>query len=167
MAHNPSLHIPLALWQTVLAELHRRTEEQHESGAFLLGRVEDQGREVERIVYYDDLDPGAYQTGRCSDARRQLRQALGLVPCVQIVGGRRHPRSSGRRLAEFCRPQQPDDCPTRTFGVDRAGIRAPTCPIENLGILRISGGTPLVALERKAHHPVSPYRQVGDLNESS
>lgn len=63
MAHNPSLHIPLALWQTVLAELHRRTEEQHESGAFLLGRVEDQGREVERIVYYDDLDPGAYQTG--------------------------------------------------------------------------------------------------------
>lgn len=63
MAHNPSLQIPSALWHTLLAELHRRTEGRHESGAFLLGHIHENGRRVEQIVYYDDLDPNAYETG--------------------------------------------------------------------------------------------------------
>lgn len=63
MGHNPNLRIPSALWDTLLAELHRRTEETHESGAFLLGHADDQGRQVEHVVYYDELDPDAYQTG--------------------------------------------------------------------------------------------------------
>lgn len=63
MQHEPHLHVPYALWNALLGELHRRTGEFHESGAFLLGRIAEGGRSVEDIVYYDDLDPHAYRTG--------------------------------------------------------------------------------------------------------
>jgi proteasome lid subunit RPN8/RPN11 len=63
VARNPSLQITSQLWQTLLTELCRRTEGHHESGAFLLGHVDGQGRRVAQIVYYDDLDPNAYETG--------------------------------------------------------------------------------------------------------
>jgi len=51
------------LWRTLFVELHCRTGGRHESGAFLLGQTEDTGRWVERVVYYDELDPDAYRTG--------------------------------------------------------------------------------------------------------
>lgn len=63
MLHNPRLHIRSPLWCNLLAELHRRTGECHESGAFLLGHIENQGRRVEQVIYYDDLDPNAYESG--------------------------------------------------------------------------------------------------------
>ena len=63
MARNPSLQITSQLWQTLLAELGRRTEGHHESGAFLLGHVDGKERRVAQIVYYDDLDPNAYESG--------------------------------------------------------------------------------------------------------
>lgn len=63
MQHDPVLRIPAPCWRTLLGELHRRTREIHESGAFLLGRTGQDSRAVEHIVYYDDLDPQAYRTG--------------------------------------------------------------------------------------------------------
>lgn len=63
MRHDPKLKIPASIWRTLLAELHRRTEKYHESGAFLLGRADNNERTVERVIYYDDLDPHAYKTG--------------------------------------------------------------------------------------------------------
>lgn len=63
MQHDPSLIIPARLWQGLLTELHQRTGERHESGAFLLGHASAQCRHAQRIVYYDDLDPHAYRTG--------------------------------------------------------------------------------------------------------
>lgn len=63
MARKPSLQITSQLWETLLAELCRRTEGHHESGAFLLGLADDKGRRVTQIVYYDDLDPNAYESG--------------------------------------------------------------------------------------------------------
>ena len=63
MQHDPNLTIPSALWQALLSELHRRTGECHESGAFLLGHSSEHGRRVEQLIYYDDLDPHAYRTG--------------------------------------------------------------------------------------------------------
>jgi hypothetical protein len=53
------------LWKSILWELHQRTEARHESGAFLLGVVEDNRRRVLRSVYYDDLDARAYESGIC------------------------------------------------------------------------------------------------------
>ena len=61
--NDPKLTIPLSLWWELLSELHRRTRRRHESGAFLLGHSTERGRRVERVVYYDDLDPHAYRTG--------------------------------------------------------------------------------------------------------
>ena len=61
--HDPNLTIAPSLWQELLSELHRRTEERHESGAFLLGHTYEHVRQVEQVVYYDDIDPHAYRTG--------------------------------------------------------------------------------------------------------
>ena len=63
MAREPKLTVPSAMWEELLRELHRRTEELHESGAFLLGHVGGPGRRVTDAVFYDDLDPDAYRTG--------------------------------------------------------------------------------------------------------
>jgi hypothetical protein len=52
-------------WRTIVGELERRGGGRHEAGAFLLG-VDDAGRkEVREAVYYDELDPHAYDTGVC------------------------------------------------------------------------------------------------------
>ncbi len=51
------------LWRAALAELGRRGQGHHESGAFLLGHQRGARRGVERFVYYDDLDPHCLDTG--------------------------------------------------------------------------------------------------------
>lgn len=57
------LSIPRGLLGTLVGELHRRTEQVHESGAFLLGVIGADGRQVKDVLYYEDLDPHAYRTG--------------------------------------------------------------------------------------------------------
>ena len=52
-------------WRGILFELDRRGERRHEAGAFLLGREVGGRREVLGAVYYDELDPHAYDTGIC------------------------------------------------------------------------------------------------------
>ncbi len=52
-------------WLGLLAELRRRGQGRHESGAFLLGRLEPGRRVVEACLFYDDLDRHAYATGVC------------------------------------------------------------------------------------------------------
>lgn len=64
-APNHSLSCPRSLWRTLLAQLHARGGSAHEAGAFLLGHRTGSRREVREIVFYDDLDPGAYTTGVC------------------------------------------------------------------------------------------------------
>ena len=63
MAREPKLTIPSVMWAELLRELHRRTEDLHESGAFLLGHVDGHGRCVTDTVFYDDVDPDVYRTG--------------------------------------------------------------------------------------------------------
>lgn len=46
-----------------MAELRRRTEGRHESGAFLLGKCEGRRRIITRFAYYDDLDPHSLKSG--------------------------------------------------------------------------------------------------------
>jgi hypothetical protein len=49
----------------VLADLAHRGERCHEAGAFLLGEIHNGRRDVRDVVYYDELDFGAYSTGVC------------------------------------------------------------------------------------------------------
>lgn len=63
MSLEPCLNFAADLWRTLVGELHRRTASVHESGAFLLGTHDGTLRRVREIVYYDDLDRRAYDTG--------------------------------------------------------------------------------------------------------
>ena len=59
------LSCPRRLWQSTLRELRRRGGGLHESGAFLLGYEARSRRSVSDVVFYDELDPAAYDTGIC------------------------------------------------------------------------------------------------------
>jgi hypothetical protein len=63
VAPKHQLSCSTRLWKAGLAELRRRTEGVHESGAFLLGVHEGERRQIKRFAYYDDLDPNSLETG--------------------------------------------------------------------------------------------------------
>ncbi|WP_426129689.1 hypothetical protein [Pararhizobium sp. PWRC1-1] len=52
-------------WNEILSELDRRGERRHEAGAFLLGTITGEKRNVVDVIYYDDLDASAYESGVC------------------------------------------------------------------------------------------------------
>jgi proteasome lid subunit RPN8/RPN11 len=52
-------------WTAILAELNRRGEDLHEAGAFLLGNDGEEPRIVRDVIFYDELDPRAYDSGVC------------------------------------------------------------------------------------------------------
>jgi hypothetical protein len=62
---NCRLHLKRSLWLELTSELHSRTEAFHESGAFLLGQKFEDHRRAQAIIYYDELDPFAYESGVC------------------------------------------------------------------------------------------------------
>lgn len=65
LAPDHRIAFPEKLWNATLNELHSRGGRRHEAGAFLLG-VGKKGRlEVKDAIYYDELDPKAYDTGVC------------------------------------------------------------------------------------------------------
>ncbi len=53
------------VWLSLIKQLRLRSRGRHESGAFLLGVIENGNRTVSDVIYYDDLDPNAYSTGAC------------------------------------------------------------------------------------------------------
>jgi hypothetical protein len=109
---DPRLRVARSLWGELISELHRRTEGQHESGAFLLGRNADGCRQVSSLVYYDELDPAAYETGVCvlhADAFGRLWDqcsALGLsvVADAHVHGGRAGQSTADRENPMIARP---------------------------------------------------------------
>ena len=58
----PELVCSTNTWHAGVAELHRRTFGQRESGAFLLGK-KGRTRRIEKFVFYDDFDPAALNSG--------------------------------------------------------------------------------------------------------
>jgi proteasome lid subunit RPN8/RPN11 len=65
VAPNHRLRCSSRLWRRIIAELERRGEKRHEAGVFLLGVSDGTQKEVREAVYYDDLDPHAYESGVC------------------------------------------------------------------------------------------------------
>ncbi len=86
---------PRRLWCHILEELDRRGERRHEAGVFLLGVEKGKRLEVRDTVFYDDLDPAAYETGACilyGDAFAKLwarcrERRLAVVADVHTHGG--------------------------------------------------------------------------------
>lgn len=50
-------------WWRLVCQLRRRGGGRRESGAFLLGRRDEQGGTISAFVFYDDIDPGALSRG--------------------------------------------------------------------------------------------------------
>lgn len=65
LRRNRGIRIGLARWTDLLTELDRRGQQRHEAGAFLLGTRAGDLREVQDVVFYDDLEPDAYNSGVC------------------------------------------------------------------------------------------------------
>lgn len=59
---RPDLAIPAALWRELLQGLRLRGGNYRESGAFLLG-PKSGFRKITSIVFYDEVDPAAFDTG--------------------------------------------------------------------------------------------------------
>ena len=57
------LSCPRNVWRRGLAEVARRGEGRHESGAFLLGYRDSIRGRVVRFAYYDDFDPTCLDSG--------------------------------------------------------------------------------------------------------
>ena len=57
----PKLKIQLKIWKTLVKELNHRGHGTRETGAFLLG--DKQQRIVTTFICYNDLDPGAFDSG--------------------------------------------------------------------------------------------------------
>lgn len=93
------------LWRQTIRELDRRGERRHEAGAFLLGRERDGRSEVEDVVFYDELDPRAYDTGVCvlyGEAFGRLwaicrERGLDVVADVHTHGGEASQSEADRR----------------------------------------------------------------------
>src|SRR5579863_7508485 len=59
----PKLTCQRSIWNRAVDELHRRTSEKRESGAFLLGTTKRGIRTVRQFLYYDDVDPTCFAHG--------------------------------------------------------------------------------------------------------
>jgi hypothetical protein len=64
-APRHKLRCSRALWTKILKELDRRGERRHEAGVFLLGTTANEERIVTDAVFYDEIDPNAYESGVC------------------------------------------------------------------------------------------------------
>ncbi len=103
MRPEPCLRLSRALWEELIGELHRRTEGCHESGAFLLGRRMEAGRESTAVVYYDDLDPKAYSTGVCvlhADAFGRLWDRCAALDLTVVADAHIHGLGAGQSRAD-------------------------------------------------------------------
>lgn len=65
LRRDRGLRIDPLRWRSLIGELDRRGERLHEAGAFLLGDREGELRTVTDVVFYDELDPKAYESGVC------------------------------------------------------------------------------------------------------
>jgi len=65
VAPKHKLRCARAFWRSTLRELDRRGARRHEAGVFLLGHEIDGQRVVADTIFYDELDPHAYDSGVC------------------------------------------------------------------------------------------------------
>jgi len=100
---EPILRLARPLWTGVTEELHRRTEGNHESGAFLLGRRNASDREATAVVYYDQLDPRAYASGVCvllAEAFGRLWDRCTALGLTVVADAHVHPLGAGQSRAD-------------------------------------------------------------------
>jgi proteasome lid subunit RPN8/RPN11 len=133
------LNCPAELWQHVLMELHRRSERRHESGAFLLGPDREGRREASAVVFYDELDPHAYESGVCilkADAFSKLWALCRAKRFTVVADLHTHPGEAFQSNADRTNPMiaQPGH-----IAVIVPDFAAPPVRYERLGIYEYRG----------------------------
>ncbi len=83
-------------WRELLEELHRRAGGFREAGAFLLSRKDRGSRTIERIVYFDDIDPACLTGGisMCSAAFSKLWRICRAEGLRVVADVHTHPHES-------------------------------------------------------------------------
>ena len=107
MSREPCLRVARPLWNELVTELRRRTEERHESGAFLLGHKGELGRIASNVVYYDELDPHAYDTGVCvlhADAFARLWDHCAGLGLAVVADAHVHPLGAQQSFSDRQNP---------------------------------------------------------------
>lgn len=82
------------MWRQIVGELEHRGHHCHESGVFLLGTEHGKQLEVCEAIYYDDLDPQAYDTGVCvlqGDAFAKLWTICRAKKLTVVADAHTHP----------------------------------------------------------------------------
>lgn len=105
MHASTELRIPASLWKQLIEQLHARTGRgRHESGAFLLGHITDQGREVTQVLYFDDLHPDVHARGVVELPAAAFRSLWAIVRerGLQVVADV-HTHPHGARQSEIDR----------------------------------------------------------------
>ncbi|HKX50767.1 MAG TPA: hypothetical protein VJQ48_10100 [Candidatus Binatia bacterium] len=98
---------PGAYWQSVVGELDRRGGRVHEAGAFLLGIERAEKREVQSAIFYDELDPQAYETGVCilhGDAFAKLWALCRARKLTVVADVHTHPGAGFQSLSDKTNP---------------------------------------------------------------
>lgn len=139
LRRSRGIRIDPARWTAMVAELDRRGEGRHEAGAFLLGTREGDLREVQDVIFYDDLDPEAYSSGVCIlhapafAALWSMCRARGLT----VVGDvHTHPGGAFQSEADRTNPMVAREGHIAII-VPNYAIRRP--PTERLGIYEYRG----------------------------
>jgi hypothetical protein len=104
---EPRLHVRQHLWSDLISGLHRRTGGRHEAGAFLLGKRVGPEREVQELVYYDELDPRAYASGVCilhADAFGRLWDRCAATGLSVVADAHVHGRGARQSRADIANP---------------------------------------------------------------
>lgn len=95
------------LWHTIVHELDRRGGRRHEAGAFLLGSSRDGRHAVTGVVYYDELDPAAYDSGICvlhGDAFAKLWAICRQRGCSVVADVHTHPGAGFQSSSDRTNP---------------------------------------------------------------
>jgi hypothetical protein len=138
-APSHRLRCSQVLWNKVTSELQLRGEGAHEAGAFLLGAVEDRHRLITDVIYYDDLDAHAYDSGVCilhAPAFAKLwsicrERALTVVADIHTHGG-----GAYQSKADQTNPMVARDGHVAIIAPDFA---ATPVPMKRLGIYEYQG----------------------------
>ena len=140
-APRHELSCPSRIWKRLLIDLHRRGRGRHESGAFLLGTRDGDGRRhIRDYVLYDDLDPHALDTGIVRLDGSYFGQlwdicrARGLTVVADV---HTHPHGARQSKSDQSNPI-----------ISRAGhialivprLAAPPVSVQEIGIYRYLGG---------------------------
>jgi hypothetical protein len=133
------LNCPTLLWERTMAELHRRTQRRHESGAFLLGHDHGGRRAAVDVVYYDDLDLAAYASGVCilrADAFAKLWSMCRARKLAVVADIHTHPGTAFQSESDRTNPMvaQPGH-----IAIIVPDFAAPPVRYEHLGIYEYEG----------------------------